>query len=131
MELFGPRRSIPFGDLPEATTLFGDETSIAAAIALRSIPSQKAAPIFLEVTNTEETEQVLAQLGLTQVNVFQRSADDGHLTGLTNAMRGTRGALVLTGKAQSIQRVRNLLGEGKSRVGKSKAYWSVGGAGLD
>lgn len=129
LELLGPRRSLPLLDLDGPLVLFGDETSIAVALALRT--AAPTAKVILEADLRAETVALLERLALRDAIVVQRTQDDAHLTEVCEHLRAAPGRWVLTGKAQSLQRLRALLGADKSRIAKTKAYWSVGKRGLD
>ncbi|WP_434416120.1 siderophore-interacting protein [Nannocystis pusilla] len=71
VRVFGPRGSLPFSTLAPAVVLFGDETSFAAARALRELRGPEAPLAFVfEVTHADEAEAVLAELE-------RRAADAG------------------------------------------------------
>lgn len=122
VELFGPRKSLPLEELG-AATLFGDETSVAAALAMRAA--------FLETDHELELRHVLERLGASAITPIARSPGDAHLRPLGERLLASSGPLVLTGKAQSIQALRSQLGPERRRVAKTKAYWAVGKSGLD
>lgn len=129
VDFLGPRKSIPLAELGREVTLFGDETSVAAALALRG--SGEGHQACLESDHPDETRDVLSKLGARAVTVLARSSGDDHLRELGEQLRASDRALVLTGKAQSIQALRSHLGSERRRIAKTKAYWSVGRAGLD
>jgi len=127
----GPQGSLkaPAG---RPVVLFGDETSFAVARALSA--SCQVSPIF-EVESKAEATTVLGGLGLTTAQTIPRSDGDSHLEEVARAIRsslGTTGALLLTGRAQSIQSLRkSLKALSAPRPVANKAYWSVGKVGLD
>lgn len=123
-QFFGPRNSIVFRSLAPDVTLFGDETSFAAAAALKSVRS--ARNVF-EVENERESREALTELGLEAVLVERRSNEE-HLETIAKALQNTPPeSLVFTGRAQAIQALR----QRGLRPAKTKAYWSLGKAGLD
>ena len=131
----GPQRSLAAaGDAP--AVLFGDETSFAVARALRGVASQAPACVF-EVGARSECTAVLAALGLADAVCIERTADDSHLgevnESLQSALTARPGALLLmTGRAQAIQALQaRRRSAGQPRPYKTKAYWSLGKAGLD
>ncbi len=131
---FGPRTSVPFDQLQGPIVLFGDETSFAVATALTGL--RRPASFVFEVTHASESNGVVQGLGLTDATVIERTRDEAHLQHVEAAVRAQLGAdsvLVMTGKAQSIQRLRAALkSRWPSHAGqKVKAYWSVGKKGLD
>lgn len=130
--LFGPRGSIAFPALDDGAVFVGDETSFAAAIALRDV-KPKARLVF-EVDDAAESKEVLAAFGIADATVIQRERGDAHLEAMAKVLAEHSSAptMTLTGRAQSIQVLRaHLKAAGALRPGKSKAYWSVGKAGLD
>ena len=135
VDVLGPRASIPLSDLGDRAVLFGDETSVGVAAVLRA--SRPGAEALLESSFPGETEQVLASLGLDDAVVIPRTSGDAHLVEIRDRLRRAARepgppALVLTGRAQSIQAVRALLDPPSRRsVARTKAYWAVGKAGLD
>jgi NADPH-dependent ferric siderophore reductase len=123
-QFFGPRGSIAFSELAEPILFVGDETSLAAARALRD--ARRSTCVF-EVADEPATRHVLAELGL-EATLVQRRIDDAHLGTLADAIASAgAGTLVATGRAQTIQALRRR----GLRPAKTKAYWSVGKAGLD
>ena len=115
--------------------LFGDETSIGLARALRGA-GFGAARVVLEVTSSAAAAAALEAVGVNGVRLVQRRPDDAHLQDLEAELEtwaGGLGSCVLTGKAGSIaalQRVLRRLGVARGRV-LSKAYWAPGKRGLD
>lgn len=132
VQLFGPRASLAVGNDSHAIVV-GDETSLGLAVAngLR----ERA---LLEVNDEAEVRTVAQELKLTQLDLVQRTPDDGHLMALGEAVeRALRASpaspLVLSGRAAAIQAVRRGL---KARAvaalkTNAKAYWSPGKVGLD
>lgn len=124
LQFFGPRGSIAFDALDAEVTLFGDETSFAAAAALKSV---RAARNVFEVDREPDAREALAALGV-EATLVERAPNDAHIDAVAKALEKPPSlSLVFTGRAQSIQalRARGL------RPAKTKAYWSVGKAGLD
>ena len=132
---FGPRRSLELSALTGQALLFGDETSIGLARALRGA-GFGAARVVLEVTSSAAAAAALEAVGVNGVRLVQRRPDDAHLQDLEAELEtwaGGLGSCVLTGKAGSIaalQRVLRRLGVARGRV-LSKAYWAPGKRGLD
>lgn len=129
LELLGPRRSIDFEDVAAEAVLFGDETSVAASVALLRVGAAHEA--FLESDHRDEVRAVLDALGVAGVTVLERRADDQHLRELGERLRAESRAMVLTGKAQSIQSLRGHLADARRHIAKSRAYWAPGRTGLD
>lgn len=132
---FGPRSSIAFPDLADDAIFAGDETSFAAACALHAV-KKRAANVF-EVDDAAEAKEALAAFGLDGATVLQRERADKHLEAMAKVLVEEQAArptatITMTGRAQTIQVLRaHLKSQGQPRLGKSKAYWSVGKAGLD
>lgn len=133
-QVLGPRRSLDLEDNHAPVVLFGDETSFGLAAALQG--GSADAELTFEVSDADESRSVLTALGLGRATVTERRDGDAHLPaiGANLSLHLARGALfVLTGKAQSIQNVSQVLrksGMASSGV-RSKAYWSPGKTGLD
>lgn len=133
-DVFGPRTSLDSSRTTAPLAVFGDETSIGLACALTSI--DPLVRCCFEVGDAGSSGQVLARLGLAGATLVTRRDDDAHL-GEMEAALGTAMAsgasFVLTGKAGTIQRLRQtLLWEGvtPARI-LTKAYWAPGKQGLD
>ncbi|MCY1069336.1 siderophore-interacting protein [Nannocystis sp. RBIL2] len=137
VRVFGPRGSLPFSTLAPAVVLFGDETSFAAARALRELRGPEAPLSFVfEVTHADEAETVLAELDVGPRTLVRRGPD--HLLAVERQLRAAlarhAGAdLVLCGNARSIQSLRAALKASPAPHArqKVKAYWSPGKRGLD
>ncbi|PCC67272.1 NADPH-dependent ferric siderophore reductase, contains FAD-binding and SIP domains [Nannocystis exedens] len=137
VRVFGPRGSLPFATLGPAVVLFGDETSFAAARALRELRGPAAPLSFVfEVTHADESEAVLAELDVGPRTLVPRG--EGHLVEVERRLRAAldrhAGAdLVLCGNARSIQTLRAALKAAPAPHGrqKVKAYWAPGKRGLD
>ncbi|HKU39069.1 MAG TPA: hypothetical protein VJR89_13000 [Polyangiales bacterium] len=137
--LFGPRDSIDLTKLSRPGLLFGDETSIGLAHALRSTSgAAQGVSIVLEVTSKPRTEAVLTRMQIGDAVLIERKPDDAHLPSLESVVakqlqeRAISGC-VLSGKATSIQRLNKQL-RAAGLTGKqihTKAYWAPGKAGLD
>jgi ferric-chelate reductase (NADPH) len=136
-QFFGPRRSIRASELDGPIVLFGDETSFGVARAMTDAKGLDAVRCVFEVSDAAESSDVLSKLGVSGALLQQRTSGDAHLAEtcdrIVDALRANpRAALVMTGKAQSIQALRARLKERDAlRPGNVKAYWSVGKAGLD
>ncbi|MBX3216774.1 MAG: siderophore-interacting protein [Labilithrix sp.] len=135
-QLFGPRRSIRVTGLGESVVLFGDETSFGVARALVGAKRAENVRCVFEVSDLAASKEALASLGVTGATI-QRQAADAHLEEaserLVEALAAhPSAALVMTGRAQSIQLVRGRLKARQAlRGGAVKAYWSLGKTGLD
>jgi ferric-chelate reductase (NADPH) len=131
LRFVGPQKSLRRSARP--TVLFGDETSYGLAIAFAAASSEPLKSIF-EV-GSDAQAGVVAELGIT-ATCFTRIASDRHVDAiaiaLVDAMRAPRSELVMSGRAQSIQVVRERLrARGVTSKPANKAYWSVGKVGLD
>lgn len=138
-QLLGPRRSLSL-DGPAGPIVFvGDETSFAVVAAWQGAnPSERPAAVIVEVNDVEESADVLSAVGIASPQLVAREAGATHLGQLAaataTALRAEpNGSLCLTGKAQSIARIRQTLkAEGLSgRATRVKAYWDENRSGLD
>jgi len=136
---FGPRGSLALAAQSGPLTLFGDETSFGLArVLLESRGAASGLSFVFEVTNENESKAVLEALKVPHFELVERRAEDAQLTDVEARVRAvlahdaTR-RLVFTGKAQSIQTLRNRLkAEPVAHGGQLvKAYWSPGKRGLD
>lgn len=137
--VFGPRGSLDLAALTRPALLFGDETSIGLAHALRFTPSgTDRVDVVLEVSSREAARSALDAVGITGAHVIERRSDDAHLPELEALVASLREkhaieGWVLSGKASSIQTLTQLLrrlGAPRSRI-QSKPYWATGKEGLD
>lgn len=131
----GPQRSLAVAaDAP--VVLFGDETSFAVARALHSAAAKPPACVF-EVGARSECSDVLTELGLTNAICIERTTDESHLAEVNERLQSSLAArpgslLLMTGRAQAIQALQSRRrSAGQPRPYKTKAYWSLGKAGLD
>ncbi|MBX3263192.1 MAG: siderophore-interacting protein [Labilithrix sp.] len=135
-QLFGPRRSIRSTGPADPLVLFGDETSFGVARALADAKRGSSVRCVFEVNDAVESKAALAELGVSGTTIERRPAD-AHLAATSERLLEEldalpSAALVMTGRAQSIQLVRGRLKAKRAlRAGKVKAYWSVGKTGLD
>lgn len=132
--LFGPRASLALADVPRPALVFGDETSIGLAHALRHTPGgTKDVDVVLEVDDRALVQKVLDALGLTGVTLVERRAGEAHLEDVASLVKRSLAGAALTGKATSIQRLnRALRARGMtSRQLRTRAYWAPGKTGLD
>jgi NADPH-dependent ferric siderophore reductase len=132
-QFLGPRASLDLADLCGRFVLFGDETSFGLAASVAGLGE---GTFLFEASSAAECAPVLARLGVT-ATVSERRPGDAHL-GDVEAEIVRRAAdaqvrFILTGKAQSIQRISHALkgvGVGSARI-HAKAYWAPGKMGLD
>lgn len=79
---------------------------------------------------------VTERFGLAGVKLFEREADDTHLVAMEAVLPtliATGDAFILTGRAGTVQRLRQALkrhGVTSTRI-MAKAYWAPGKIGLD
>ncbi|MBX3223057.1 MAG: siderophore-interacting protein [Labilithrix sp.] len=135
-QLFGPRRSIRGAGPADPFVLFGDETSFGVARALTDAKGASRVRCVFEVNDVAESEAALAAVGVSGTTL-ERQPADAHLAATSERLidelaAHPSAALVMTGRAQSIQLVRaHLKAKRALRAGTVKAYWSVGKTGLD
>jgi NADPH-dependent ferric siderophore reductase len=134
VSFFGPRRSIEVSDVEAPLVCFGDETSVALALALsRARPTRKVTAV-LEVNDRAEVRAALDAMGsLLDVHLVARESKDAHWPALQEPLRAalSAGAFGLfTGRGASIQAVKRGL-SAFSFASKTKAYWADGKSGLD
>jgi ferric-chelate reductase (NADPH) len=138
-QLFGPRRSLALDGLGGPIVFVGDETSFAVVAAWQTAnPSERPAALIFEVNDVEESAGVLDAVGISAAQLVARDTRATHLGELTAATATALrthadGSLCLTGKAQSIARIRQTLKvQGLSgRPTRVKAYWDENRSGLD
>ncbi len=135
-EVFGPHRSLQLDALSGPVVLFGDETSIGLAAALHhSRSSGVALRCLFEVRSMQEASAALRAIDVSPTAMVERGDQlrlETHLREVL-AQTGDATRFVLTGQAQSIQRVKQLLkrdGVPAARM-MAKAFWSPGKKGLD
>jgi NADPH-dependent ferric siderophore reductase len=132
--LMGPRGSIDVPAVQAPALLFGDETSVGLAVAMRA--TLRDVHVILEVGDRLEVERVLDAVGLGEVELVERTEGDTHLQDIEALAAGFRDVqgLVLSGKAPSIQALgrtlRTSLSLSRAQV-KTRAYWAPGKRGLD
>lgn len=136
--VFGPRKSVRLARPTSTIILFGDETSLGLAAALRD---QMSAPTVLglfEVSSLADTAGVVERLDLNGTALCPIVADDGHFGELEARMSAllsehASADIVLTGRAGAIQRMSRLLRQHGVASGRraSKAYWAPGKTGMD
>ncbi len=133
-DIFGPRASLDVGAATQPLVLFGDETSIGLAHAIPWRQPDRKPHVLLEVNAVADARQALARLNLDDAELFERARGDTHLQEIERRLPAFADAtLILTGKASSIQRLRQTvkgLGIPAARLA-AKAYWATGKVGLD
>ncbi|MFD1035924.1 siderophore-interacting protein [Sphingomonas hankookensis] len=135
-DIFGPRRSLAVEGTSGPLVLFGDETSMGLAHALRRQARERSVLCQFEVSDVATAESALAKLDVGDATLVRRERDGQHLYRLVeplSALAAAGATFVLTGHASSIQQVRQQLrrwGVPAARM-VTKAYWATGKAGLD
>jgi ferric-chelate reductase (NADPH) len=137
--LIGPRSSLNFAEIAQDSIFFGDETSIAAAVALhRSRKETQQDHYVFEVSSSVESAEVLQRVGLPNAKIVKKVPDFSHLaeveqTLIDNASRLAAPRWIMTGKAQSIQVLRTMFRNRHMNIAQfnTKAYWAEGKTGLD
>jgi ferric-chelate reductase (NADPH) len=133
------RHSVDLNALERPALLFGDETSFALAHAMRFTANGSAdVRMVFEATSKKISEKVLAQLGIANVDVVERTSDDSHLSeiewvAVDHLQARSITSCALSGKASSIQRLNKRLRSLSlsSRQIRTRAYWAPGKEGLD
>jgi NADPH-dependent ferric siderophore reductase len=128
-EVFGPRKSIDLRAPAGPVVFVGDESSVALACALRTVPPD-VAHVF-EARHPAGLTEVLAALGL-DAQVVEKTADRAELLRLAREAAGPA-TLVVTGDAATVHAVRrdSRTWPRAPREVKGKAYWAAGRTGLD
>lgn len=132
-DVFGPRDSIAPSTASEPLALFGDETSIGLAHALAA---ERLVTHHFELDDPQAGGAVLEHLGFAHATLFEKRAADAHVERMEVALAplvAAGAAFVLTGKAGTVQRLRQALkplGVASSRIA-AKAYWAPGKTGID
>lgn len=135
-DIFGPRASLDLRLAGRSFAVFGDETSIGLACAVAQWDDARLIAGCFEVEDPENARNVVAQLGLGQASLIPRKDDDTHIEAMEAAIPALIAAdalFVLTGKASTVQRLRQTLKRHavpSARV-RTKAYWAPGKTGMD
>lgn len=132
VRLTAPGGSTPFDGVAETrepVALFGDETSLGVACALRGV--RPDAIVRLAVGSAADVQPAVDQLGLGP-GVLVGNDPVALARELVAATDG-RGTLVLTGSGPAIQRLRGELKRAGATRHKQivKAYWAPGKVGMD
>ena len=135
-DIFGPRHSLDLSRTVGSLAIFGDETSIGLAHALLHHARARVVACRFEVDNVEASRCVTVRLGLDDAVLSGRSKSDMHLKEMEAALPALAAAgatFVLTGKAGTIQRMRQELKRQAVPAERivAKAYWAPGKTGLD
>lgn len=135
-DIYGPRASLDVSRAVGTVVIFGDETSVGLAFAIAHQNPSRTVQCLLEVNSPGNVRHALAQLGLGGSELFARQQDETHLGDIERrlaAFVATGATFVLTGKANSIQRLRRTLKDLNVPTSRlvTKVYWAPGKAGLD
>lgn len=136
-DLFGPRRSVDVSAVTGPIALFGDETSIGLGVALATaVRAGAAISCRFEVDDVPASRRVMTHFGLKEAALFGREADGAHIAAIEATLPAFDAAgatFVLTGKAPTIQRLRQALKRQAVPATRiiAKAYWAPGKTGLD
>ncbi len=129
VRLIGPQASTPLDGLEGPVSLFGDETSFAVARTLRGIERLRdRSTLRFEVSSLEDAFYAVDALDIPRDALVAKEPADAHLKGIADALSGS---IVLTGRASSIQKVREHLRAAGKRKQTVRAYWADGKTGLD
>lgn len=135
-DVFGPRASLDLRLMTGPIAVFGDETSLGLACALAHQDRTRSFTCHFEVGDIGSTQQVVAKLGIGMAALFARREDDAHVAEMVAtlpALIDAGASFVLTGKASTIQRVRQSLTRQAVAATRivTKAYWATSKTGLD
>jgi NADPH-dependent ferric siderophore reductase len=135
-DVFGPRGSLDPGRMIPPLAVFGDETSIGLAYALTSMGRLDPVSCCFEVRDVGSSGQVLARFSLAGATLVGKRDDDAHVGDMEAALCApidARASFVLTGKASTVQRLRQNLRREDVPAARilTKAYWAPGKQGLD
>jgi NADPH-dependent ferric siderophore reductase len=135
-DVFGPRPSLDTSKAISPVVVFGDETSIGLAHAIRQQNLTRPTHSLFEVNALPAASTILSRLELRDAVLFERQSDDAHLQeieGRLMALAAGGATIVLTGKASSIQRLRRALRNQDVSSARllTKPYWAPGKTGLD
>ena len=134
-DFFGPRAAMDLDRAKGTKLIFGDETSFGLALAASRFTVGPTRNLF-EVSCLADSQQAVAAIGLEQADLVVRDDEDAHIGELLERLEimvRDCDTFILSGKAQSIQRVRQSLRRlaiPSSRI-VVKAHWAPGKAGLD
>lgn len=135
-DVFGPHASTRLDHTSGKLVLLGDETSLALAYAICHHEPGLAMQGLFEVTAMDPAQQIIIDLKIGGITLFERTESDSHLAEMERKLlelASTGSTFVLTGRAPMIQRLRRNLqhiGVPKGRL-IAKPYWAPGKTGLD
>lgn len=130
---------LDFCEMKGPTIFFGDETSVGSALAFSaSAYAAHEQAYILEATSQDCCEQIVRYARLANTAIIQKRTGHGHAAEIARLFLETARCVdlpkwVLTGCAQSIQRVRSHLGLFGSHLPMMivKPYWAEGKVGLE
>ncbi|WP_395396960.1 siderophore-interacting protein [Novosphingobium sp. BL-8A] len=135
-DLFGPRASLDLRQLEGPIAVFGDETSLGLAHAMARHDPCRVVSGYFEVCGAAVGAAMGDRLGRLDGSFFETAADQSHVAAMEARLPSLiagGSAFVLTGKAGTVQRLRQALklrGVPAARI-KAKAYWAPGKVGMD
>jgi NADPH-dependent ferric siderophore reductase len=135
-DVFGPRASLGVRQLEGPFAIFGDESSLGLACALTGQYPHRLVAGYFEADDAADTAAVAVRLGMAATHVFGRSMGEAHIVDLEATLPGLIASghvFVLTGKAGTVQRLRQKLKEYGVPSGRirAKAYLAPGKVGMD
>jgi ABC-2 type transport system permease protein len=138
-QIFGPRPALRLDGVAESILFVGDETSFASVAAwCATHPGGQPVAQLFEVNDPDESAGALRALGLPDAQYVARRMGSSHLDELSSAVidalrTDPDAALCLTGKAQTIARLRHSVKAAgfAKRPTRVKAYWDENRKGLD
>jgi NADPH-dependent ferric siderophore reductase len=136
VRLVGPQPSTPLDEREGPAALFGDETSFAVARTLRGVAGLRdRCTVRLEVASRAEAYPVADALEIPRDSLVAKEPQETHLAPIARQLASAAppgtGTVVLTGRASSIQKVREHLRALDHRRQTVRAYWADGKRGLD
>ena len=109
-----------------------DETALGLGLALQNACTSSIKPRFiLEVSNVQESQDVLAAIGLRDAVLTERSSGRDHLPEVARVVATAAGddqQIVLSGNARSIQELKKATAKNSNLI--IRPYWSPGKTGM-
>lgn len=130
-DFLGPTKPLKL-DFTRALTLFGDETTFGLGLALQNacIGGIKTRFCF-EVSNVQESQDVLTAIGLRNAVLAERSTGRDHFPEVARVIATAAGdehQIVLSGNARSIQELKKATVKNSNLI--IRPYWSQGKTGM-
>jgi len=132
-QFFGPRSSIDLSSITGLVLMAGDETSIGLAVAAKSVEGLTAEHA-LETSLPQQTQQLLDALDVRDAVLLPPEPEDALARHVLDVVeRSPEITVVLTGRAQSIRKVRSTMKQSGAHRGRTivRSYWDENRAGLD